>query len=144
MKNDEIILGNESLFVESDFNVCPHCGNLNLEDVVSNLNSTYKYCNDCGYAMENALKNKCFDFILKEIQNVFKSYNNNNVLSSIKIEVVKNNNALNLLVNNILIGSTNFLYEFKNLDTYLFESNISYLIEDYFGVENIKSDIIVC
>ena len=143
MINNKLIIGNELLFDENNFNVCPSCGNVHLNEVVSNLNATYQYCNICGYATDSAFKNKCIDFILSELKNHLENYNIQ-FLSSLKVEIIKNKNNLSLFINNIPICNIDFVYNFTNTEVYFIESNIAYLIDDYLGLENTKSDIIVC
>lgn len=115
---------------------CSKC-NTNSKSIPSIANSTY-YC--CNCEKETILKNVAIDSILVQLTNSLKLTHN----AYLKIELIKKESKLDLVINNIVVKSINFNYTFSKTDIYYLESTISYLIEDNCNIENTKIDVLIC
>ncbi|MGL5314108.1 MAG: hypothetical protein ACRC92_12740 [Peptostreptococcaceae bacterium] len=115
---------------------CSKC-NTNSKSIASIAKSTY-YCCDCE--KETVLKNVAIDSILVQLTKSLKLTHN----AYLKIELVKKESELDLVINNIVVKSINFNYSFSKTDIYYLESTISYLIEDNCNIENTKIDVLIC
>lgn len=128
-----------NILMQENF-ICPKCNNSNYNTLISVTNSTYEYCSYCNYNLNDALKQSKFDSIFKGIINHLK----NNKSKNSKIEIIKNYNKLNLLINDITIATTDFTYDISNKDIYFLESTIHELVQDSYSKDIFKSDIIIC
>lgn len=120
--------------------LCPKCNNTNYNTLTSVTNSTYEYCSDCNYNLNEVLKQSKFDSIFKGIINYLK----NNKSENSKIEITKDYKKLNLLVDDITIATSDFTYDMSNKDIYFLENTIHELVEDFYSNDIFKSDIIIC
>lgn len=120
--------------------LCTKCNNTNYNTLISVTNSTYEYCSDCNYNLNEVLKQSKFDSIYKGIINYLK----NNKSKNLKIEITKNYTKLNLLIDDITIVTSDFIYDILDKDIYFLENTIHELVEDLCDKDNFKSDIIIC
>lgn len=119
---------------------CPKCDNTNHNMLISVTNSTYEYCSDCNYNLNEVFKQSKLDSIFKGIINYLK----NNKSENLKIEIIKNYNKLSLLINDITIDNSDFVYDILDKEIYFLENTIHELVEDFCDNDNLKRDIIVC
>ena len=119
---------------------CNYCKSEKIEYLLSETNSEYTYCRSCKNDFELVHKNIVIDTLLKKLLNIL----NTSKERHLKIEIDKQNNYILLKVNNINVFKTDFKYNFINKDIYYLETLIFELVEDNYGFDTSKVDVIVC
>ena len=120
---------------------CPRCNSKKSNTLISATNFKYYYCGECNFNFNECVKQKEFDILLKKIVEYFKDDIDNDC---IKIELIKNDNYFDLIINNNIILKQNLTYQLSNTDIYFLENTIFELIEDIDENSKLKSNIIVC
>lgn len=82
-------------------------------------------------------KDMVIDSILYNIKNTLETLNHK-LLLNLSVEIYKNNNLIDLFVNNIKVNTTEFNYSLSEKECYYLKNTILYLIHDYTDTENIN------
>lgn len=143
MNNTPSTLGNDNSFYQSESLRCAECNNTSFESIVSETNSIYQYCTNCNFSKKDAFKHSALDSILNNIQKSLTA-SIEQLKSTLKIEVEKSSNTVNVLINNVILHTIQFNYDFSNTDIYFMENAIADLVEDIYYKEYVKVDILVC
>ncbi len=119
---------------------CNYCNNTNFEYLTSETNSTYSYCSNCNNKFDIAHKNIIIDSMLKKLVETLCS----SKLNQLKVEVKKENETIALILNDVKIFTTEFMYNLIKTDVYFLENTIFELVQDNCDLDTTKVDIIVC
>lgn len=119
---------------------CNYCNNTNFEYLTSETNSTYSYCGNCNRNFDIAHKNIIIDSMLKKLVETLCS----SKLNQLKVEVKKENETIALILNDVKIFTTEFMYNLIKTDVYFLENIIFELVQDYCDLDTTKVDIVVC
>lgn len=120
--------------------VCPKCNSTNFDLITSSTNFAYEYCTKCKFNLKEAKKQVELDSIFKYLADYLK----NNQYKNLNIELIKNSDSLELVINGSSILNHNFTYEISNKDIYFIENTVFELVEDITKDLNIESNIIIC
>lgn len=119
---------------------CNFCNSVNFNYPLSSKNSTYIYCKQSNTKLDIYHKNITIDFMLKNLVKTLKHLKTN----YLKIEVKRDYNTIELIINNITIFIADFKYEFSKKDIYYMENIIYELVQDFNKFHLSKVDIVVC
>lgn len=143
MNNVQSKLENGNSLYQNESVRCTKCNSISFESIVSETNSIYQYCTNCNFNKKDAFKHSAIDAILNSIQkNLTATIEKSK--STLKLEVVKNNDTINVLINNQVLHTIKFAYDFSNIDIYFLENTIADLVEDIYYKKYVKADILVC